>query len=67
MVISQAGVLDLLGAYDADLGNGAVRDFLGTTLPKRPTMGGGLMDLLSGPKEDAEAKGEGGRHGMREE
>ncbi|CAK9085986.1 unnamed protein product [Durusdinium trenchii] len=56
VVISQAGVLDLLGAYDADLGNGAVRDFLGTTLPKRPTMGGGLMDLLSGPKEDAEVR-----------
>lgn len=32
VVISQAGVLDLVAAYEAHLGQGAVRDFLGSSV-----------------------------------
>ena len=31
LVISQAGVVDLVSAYEANLGQGAVRDFLGSS------------------------------------
>ena len=36
VVISQAGVLDLVAAYEANLGQGAVRDFLGSSVAGRP-------------------------------
>ena len=35
VVISQAGVLDLVAAYEAHLGQGAVRDFLGSSVAGR--------------------------------
>eukprot|EP00435_Cladocopium_sp_Y103_P040113 s399_g10.t2 len=58
LVISQAGVVDLVSAYEANLGQGAVRDFLGSSVPSTSSQllaasQGAFMDLLLGPAEDA--------------
>eukprot|EP00434_Breviolum_minutum_P023513 symbB.v1.2.020741.t2/scaffold1762.1/size182224/8 len=58
VVISQAGVLDLVAAYEAHLGQGAVRDFLGSSVPSTSSQllaasRGAFLDLLGGCAPDA--------------
>ena len=62
LVIAQAGVLDFKSAYEAHLGQGAVRDFLDTPLPEScaspllAAANGAVADLLSKPRPDAEKR-----------
>eukprot|EP00438_Fugacium_kawagutii_P006611 Skav212990 [mRNA] locus=scaffold423:223755:225105:- [translate_table: standard] len=58
VVVSQAGVVDLVSAYEANLGQGAVRDFMGSSVPSTASQllaasRGAFVDLLVGPPPDA--------------
>lgn len=61
MIISQAGVVDLISGYREHLGDGAVKAFLGTTPPSATdrmdaAMHGAFADVFASPSDDAEVR-----------
>ena len=61
IVVSQAGVLDLRGAYEANLGQSAVRDFMGTPPSSASSRmlaasNGAVLDVVAAPSDDADER-----------
>lgn len=61
IVVAQAGVLDLKGAYEANLGRSAVRDFMGTPPASAASRmlaasNGAVLDVVASPADDADLR-----------
>ena len=61
IVVAQAGVLDLKGAYEANLGSSAVRDFVGTPPTSAASRmlaasNGAVLDVVASPADDADLR-----------
>ncbi|CAE7893327.1 TNKS2 [Symbiodinium necroappetens] len=61
IVVAQAGVLDLKGAYEANLGRSAVRDFMGTPPASAASRmlaasNGAVLDIVASPADDADLR-----------